>query len=71
MRWFRQNSTKSIAIIIAEDEDLLMKLTEIGIPKELLRVDQAEFQQQAMDILVLLLGKGLYESQQDKTFHGL
>lgn len=55
---FRLILLKKSAIIITENEDLLMTLIETGIPKELLRVDQAE--QQAMDILVLLLGKGTY-----------
>lgn len=41
----------------AEDESLSMKLIEIGISKELLQVEHTECQQ-AMDILMLLLGKG-------------
>lgn len=41
-----------------DDESLSLKLIEIGISKELLQVERPEFQQQAMDILVILLGQG-------------
>ena len=35
-----------------------MKLVDLGIPKELVQMDIANFQQQAMDIIILFLGKG-------------
>lgn len=37
------------------DEDISLQLVEVGICKQLLQIEN---QQQAMDILVLLLGKG-------------
>lgn len=42
----------------AGDESLSVKLIEVGISKELLQVEHPDFQQQAMDIVVLLLGQG-------------
>lgn len=39
-------------------ENVSLKLIEVGITKHLLEVTQAESQQQAMDLIVLLLRKG-------------
>ncbi len=42
----------------AEGETLSLKLIEAGICKQLLQIDHADYLQQAVDILVLLLNRG-------------
>ena len=41
-----------------KEEHLSLKLVDLGIPKELAQMDTANFQQQAIDIVILFLRKG-------------
>lgn len=44
--------------ITIEEENMSMQLIEVGIAKHLLEVKQTELQQQAIDLVILLLRKG-------------
>lgn len=44
--------------IIKEDENFALQLIDAGIVGELLHITQSEMKQRAIDLIVLLLGKG-------------